>query len=60
VRKINSEHVLLPAGLVGGLGAILLGATTESDFIRELGAFFLLFCIFIFPTVSRRGAEAHG
>lgn len=60
MRGIKLGNILLSAGLVVGFGVIALGSIIESDFIRELGAFFLLFSVFIFPTVIQRDAESLG
>lgn len=60
MRGINIGDILLPASLAGGFGIIILGTIIEADFIRELGAFLLLFCIFIFPTLFQRDKESHG
>jgi len=60
VINLNPSSILILTGLVGGFSSVALGALINSDFIRELGAFLLLFCIFLFPTVSRRDSESHG
>jgi hypothetical protein len=56
--KLSS--MLVPGGGIGGLVVVAVGTMIESDFIRELGAFLLLFSVFTFPTFFQRRAESHG
>jgi len=52
--------LILPVGFIGGLAVVALGSAFESEFIRGLGAFLLLFCIFTFPAIFQRSSESLG
>lgn len=51
-----NKNLLLLAGLVAGVLFATLGMNFESELIRGLGAFVLLFFMLILPTVLGRNS----
>jgi hypothetical protein len=53
---MNSHTLLLLVGLATGILLAALGMKFESEFMRGLGAFVLLFLILILPTFLGRNS----